>query len=285
MDFFYDGGHRVRPAQDEFQKYQDGMLNFLDTNDSLDFILLQEVDQHSKRSYYSNQAEAIESQLPAYSSVFSKNYDVSFVPMPLSHPMGKVSAGMMTLSGLTPETALRLALPQVYSWPMKHFMLDRAAIATHYPITTQKELVVINIHNSAYVDDSSALAKEIAVVKNYAQSQYQAGNFVVIGGDWNQNPPGFDTLRNSDHHQLDYQLEKNSLGKKWQWAWDKTKPTNRSLNKPLNQKVNKTIIDFYVVSPNLCVDEVRVLPLDFSFSDHEPVYLRVSIPPQRKNQQ
>lgn len=283
MDFFYDGGIRVRPTQAEFQKYQGGILNFLGANDSLDFILLQEVDQHSKRSYFSNQSEAIENQLPAYSSVFSKNYDVAYVPTPPSHPMGKVSAGMMTLSGFDVEKALRLALPQLYSWPMKHFMLDRAAIATHHPLTTQKDLVLINVHNSAYVDDSSALAKEIAVIKNYAQSQYQAGNYVVIGGDWNQNPPGFDTLQRSSYHQLDYQLEKNSLGKNWKWAWDKTKPTNRSLKKPLKQGVNKTIIDFYAISPNLFFEEVKVLPLEFIFSDHEPVYLRVSIPPRQKN--
>ncbi len=283
MDFFYDGGKRVRPTQNEFEKYKNGILNFLDANDSLDFVLLQEVDQHSKRSYYSNQAEAIESRLTAYSSVFSKNYDVAFVPMPPSNPMGKVSAGMMTLSGLATIKALRLALPQVYSWPMKHFMLDRAAIATHHPVNAQKDLIIINIHNSAYVDDTSALAKEIAVIRNYAQSQYQKGNYVVIGGDWNQNPPGFDTLQLSALHRLNYQLEKNSLGKNWQWAWDKTKPTNRSLEKPLSQGVNKTVIDFYAVSPNLLVEEVKVLPLDFSFSDHEPVYLRVSIPPQ-KNQ-
>lgn len=284
MDFFYDGGKRVRPSKTEFQKYMNGILQFLDKNDTLDFILLQEVDRLAKRSYHHNQVAAIENRLDGFYSVFSKNYDVAFVPMPPTNPMGRVEAGMMTLSGMKPGTALRMALPQVYSWPMKYFMLDRAAVVTHYPIAKKKDLVVINIHNSAYVDDPVALEKEIAVIKDYATKQYQSGNYVVIGGDWNQNPPGFDTLQHSTLHPLNYQLGQNTFGKNWKWAWDQWQPTNRSLDKPLAEDVKKTIIDFYALSPNLHIEEIKALPMGFAFSDHEPVYLRVSVIPPQKNQ-
>jgi len=284
MDFFYDGGKSVRPSKEKFQKYMTGILQFLDKNDSLDFVLLQEVDLMAKRSYKYNQVTAIENRLNGFYSVFSKNYDVAFVPMPPTNPMGCVEAGMMTLSQMKPDTALRMALPQVYSWPMKYFMLDRAAVVTHYPIAKKKDLVVINIHNSAYVDDPVALEKEIDVIKNYATKQYQAGNYVVIGGDWNQNPPEFHQLSENPFHSLDYQLKKTSLEKSWKWAWDRWQPTNRSLDKPLAEGVKKTIIDFYALSPNLHIEEIKVLPLGFDFSDHEPVYLRVSVIPPQKNQ-
>jgi endonuclease/exonuclease/phosphatase family metal-dependent hydrolase len=37
------------------------------------------------------------------------------------------------------------------------------------------------------------------------------------------------------------------------------------------------VIDFFLVSPGLEVEEVRVLNKDFAHSDHQPVYLRVKI--------
>ncbi|HNX06506.1 MAG TPA: hypothetical protein PKL96_02875, partial [Bacteroidales bacterium] len=55
MDFFYDGGSMVRPDKNMLQKNLNGVFDFLSTNDSVDFLLIQEIDSSSRRSYYTNQ--------------------------------------------------------------------------------------------------------------------------------------------------------------------------------------------------------------------------------------
>ncbi len=277
MDFFYDGGKQTRAGQKLHRRYRKGIEKFLSANDSIDFILLQEVDRHSKRTYYHNQVTALKKTLPDYYRVFSKNYDVPFVPMPVFNPLGQVEAGMMTFSKKPAREALRLALPQGHPWPQKYFMLDRAVLVTAHPLPGGRKLVVMNIHNSAYVDDKAALREETNVIKRYAREQVQAGNAVVIGGDWNQNPPAFEVKGSDSFFHLNYQLNDTLLGKQWQWAWDQENPTNRSLAETYTSTTPKTVIDFYTVSPKVKIEEVKVLPMHFEFSDHEPVYLRISL--------
>lgn len=284
MDFFYDGGKQTRAGQPLHQRYHQGIEKFLKANDSIDFLLLQEVDRHSKRTYYHNQVAALRKVLPGYHSVFSKNYDVPFVPLPVFNPLGRVKAGMMTFSKHPADNAMRLSLPQAQPWPQKYFMLDRAVLVTTHALPQNRKLVVMNIHNSAYADDKEALKEETAIIRKYAREQQQAGHVVVIGGDWNQNPPDFEAKASEAFFSLDYQLSDTLLGERWEWAWSRTKPTNRSLAEPYNSSTPETVIDFFVASPGLQVKEVKVLEMGFEFSDHEPVYLRVKLTPPKRNQ-
>ena len=38
-----------------------------------------------------------------------------------------------------------------------------------------------------------------------------------------------------------------------------------------------TILDFFLLSPNVSVEEVRQLDVDFANSDHNPVFLKVKL--------
>jgi len=51
MDFFYDGGTKVITPKENCITNLSAVQKFLKNNDSIDFILLQEVDRKSKRSY------------------------------------------------------------------------------------------------------------------------------------------------------------------------------------------------------------------------------------------
>ncbi len=176
MDFFYDGGAMVRPTEKQNEKFFQGVRTFLGTLDSLDFLLLQEVDVNSKRSYYHNQKTELSNYLDAYNAVFVKNYDTWMVPSPLTNPLGKIEAGMMTFSKFKPYDSKRYALPQVYEWPKKLFLLDRAFIYSRFPLKNGKNLVVVNVHNSAYVHDEVERKKELNVIKELVEQEYEAGN-------------------------------------------------------------------------------------------------------------
>ena len=45
MDFFYDGGTKVFTPREKCIENLDAVKRFIDNNDSIDFILIQEIDK------------------------------------------------------------------------------------------------------------------------------------------------------------------------------------------------------------------------------------------------
>lgn len=281
MDFFYEGGKKVRPSSAGFGNSFSGILGSLTKMGYPDFVFMQEVDQKSKRSYYVNEVAQLDSVFNSYASVFALNYKAGFVPIPPTDPMGRVEAGLMTLSRYRPAKAERLAYPSSYSWPKRLFMLDRCAVITRYNIPGNGILVLINTHNSAFSDAADMRKQELALLQKTMQDEYEKGNYVIVGGDWNQNPLPFDTSMVSDGnktHLITPPIPADFLPAGWKWAYDPTKATNRDVNEPyLPGHTGTTIIDFFVVSPNVEVLDVNTLPQDFEFSDHQAVGMRVRL--------
>ena len=102
MDFFYDGGKQVRTSRQHVISNIHNIGSLLRQNDTMDFILLQEIDRKSKRSYYYNEIDSFSAQLPAFNHEFGMNYDVFFVPVPPRSPLGKVKSGIITFSKFVP---------------------------------------------------------------------------------------------------------------------------------------------------------------------------------------
>lgn len=279
MDFFYEGGKMTRPSQEYFQKYMNGILNFLAKNDTIDMILLQEVDTNARRSYYTNEANLINQFLPNYSSVFAKNYDVNFVPFPWNSPMGSVISGMITLSKISSAEAWRYSYCSNYPWPKKIFFHDRCLIYTKFKMPGGKFLIVLNTHNSAYNDAVELREIEGYVLKAIMLDEYEKGNYVVVAGDWNRNPPNFDLKKivtAENKFIAGPALDKNFLPPHWKIIFDPSLPTCRNVNEPYRKGVTKTtIIDYFAVSPNLEVLENKTIPTNFEFSDHLPIFIRI----------
>ena len=59
MDFFYDEGKKVRPTKEMGRKYLNGIKQFINQTDSIDFWLFQEVDFKSRRSHYFDEVDEI----------------------------------------------------------------------------------------------------------------------------------------------------------------------------------------------------------------------------------
>jgi len=121
-----------------------------------------------------------------YTSFFAINYKVPFVPVPLHSPMGKVDAGMLTLGRYQPVSAERYNFSSAYSWPKRLFMLDRSFILTRYTVSNGKQLVLINTHNSAFNDATDMRTKELNMLKEIIEKEYNQGNYMIVRGDWNQ---------------------------------------------------------------------------------------------------
>lgn len=279
MDFFYDGGAQMRPSGEGVTTNLEGIKEILSPYNGYDFILLQEVDLDSKRSYHRDQVRSIGAGFPGYTASFGTNYDVFFVPIPLSEPMGKVESGLLTLSKQGASKVDRHSFPGNYSWPMKLFMLDRCFLVQRHPVSNGKELLVINTHNSAY-DDGTLRSQQMEYLKEFLLTEYRAGNYLIVGGDWNQTPYGFKPELPShrfDTINLTY-IDKDYPSPEWSWAFDPNLPTNRRVAVPYNRSTSlTTVIDYYLLSPNIALEEVKTIDVDFRFSDHQPVQLKARL--------
>jgi endonuclease/exonuclease/phosphatase family metal-dependent hydrolase len=274
MDFFYEGGTMARPTEKQLQKYEAGVIERLHDFEQSDFILLQEVDTLSRRSWYSNQFDLITGSFPDYNACFALNYE-AWVPLPVTNPMGKVRAGLLTLSRAVPESAVRMAFNSGYSWPMSLFMLKRCFLITRFKTKQGNDLVLINTHNSAFSDAAEIRKTELAQLKSVMEQEYAKGNYVMIGGDWNQNPTTFDTTllsRNYLPKIIDPPIPIDFLPEGWKFVYDSEHSTNRDVNIPYTEGITRTtLIDFFVISPNIEPFSVQAIATGFSESDHQPV--------------
>ena len=273
MDFFYDGGKQVRPPVNQVYENFSKIRDFIEANDSLNFILLQEVDKYSKRSYHLNEVQELRESLKSFNHYFGKNYDVSFVPVPINKPMGRVLSGIVSFTGYKPYAAFRYSIPGNYGWPTRLFMLDRCFLVCRFKTVTGKDFILINTHNSAY-DDGSIRKQQMEYLKTYIENEYNAGNYVLVAGDWNQSPPHMNPgILNQPFDTLNMNfIPENYLPDAWTWAFDPSNPTNRRVTEKYERgKTLTTIIDFFLLSPNIEILNVRTIDLGFRNSDHQPV--------------
>ncbi len=282
MDFFYEGGKMVRPTKELYLRYRQEALIRISTFKDADFIMLQEVDSVAKRSWYDNQLIAIDSVLPGFTGSFGLNY-VAWVPIPLTEPMGKVRAGLSIYSKLVPLSAKRISFESSYEWPIRLFQLKRCFVEQRYMTKTGKELVVINTHNSAFDDATELREKELSTLKELIVEEYRKGNYVIIGGDWNQNPPPFDTTKVLSHYNprlIEHGIPDDFIPSDWVYAFDPEHTTNRDVRTPYKEGITKSsLIDFFVLSPNIKLVEVKTIPTGFRETDHQPVTIKVILRP------
>lgn len=278
-DFFMDGGTMSRGlSKERVAQNLNQITNFLVEN-SADIFLVQEVDEPSTRSYQIDQHGKITATLNTYNSSFGRNYKVSWVPVPLLKPMGKVNSGILTMSRFSVNQATRYSLPGEYSWPIRLFQLDRCLVESRLPLTNGQELVIAHIHLSAFDEGGFIRNQQLAFLEEYARSEYALGNYVIIGGDWNHllsQSPEEKRAKASANWPFWLELLPKDFLTEFHWAFDEAVPSVRTMDAPYNPQTSfTTTIDGFLLSPNLQIVGVETHKLNFEFSDHNPVTLQL----------
>jgi endonuclease/exonuclease/phosphatase family metal-dependent hydrolase len=278
MDFFYDGGTKVfTPLEKSIENFN-AVKRFLKTNDSIDFILIQEIDKKSRRSYKINQFDTLGKLLNVYYPFFAKNYDVFFVPVPPASPMGKVVSGIATFSRFQPSSSVRYSFPGEYGFPKQLFLLDRCFLVNRYPLENGRELLIINTHNEAF-DPGEIRKAQMAYLKDFLLAEYEKGNCIIAGGDWNQTPPDFKPefgINKVNTEQM--MMNSDYLPPEWKWVYDNRAPSNRSVIAAYDPSTTTTtVIDLFLISPNIESISTECINLDFENSDHNPVRMKVRL--------
>lgn len=279
-DFFMDGGEQTRPeSRNIVEKNLDGIIARV-SQTGADFTFLQEVDSGSRRSYGVMETEKIQAAL-GQTSAYARNYKCPFVPYPVP-PIGKVSSGVMTLSSAPISVAERVALPSPFTWPVSTANLKRCLLVSYVDLEgTDKQLVLVNLHLEAY-DDGEGKAAQTKLLNEFIQSEYEKGNYVIAGGDFNQTFPGAleqYPIKNADLWTPGM-LDDSMLPEGWHFAYDASSPTCRLLNEPYDPASANTqyyVIDGFILSPNVTLNTVETLDAGFTYSDHNPVLLDVTL--------
>ena len=149
MDFFYDGGKRVRDSRRRTLENLRNIVAELRKADA-DIMLLQEVDCDSHRSYGIREVDSLRAAFPGYVLSFAYNYRAWWVPIPLRSPMGRVGSGLVTLSRVVPLQAQRVQYPSAFPFPVRLFNLKRCLLALQFRTARGDTVLFGHTHHTAY---------------------------------------------------------------------------------------------------------------------------------------
>ena len=117
-------------------------------------------------------------------------------------------------------------------------------------------------------------------LKEFIDSEYAKGNYVIAGGDFNQRFPGSEAFGLVwKDGWLPGQLDADMLDNGWQFVFDDSLPTCRSNVRPYNDADAEAhnwqyhVIDGFIISPNIEKLSINVIDKDFENSDHNPIYM------------
>ena len=283
FSFFMDGGTESWAfSKEDVINNTTGLIENIKSLNP-DFIILQEVDVDSTRSYHVDEAalmiDSLSKQYDDFSYTFACNYDSPFLMYPLTQPHGKSKAGLLTISTATITDSIRRSLP-IDEGITKVLDLDRCYSKNRIPVDNGKELVIYNVHLSAYNKNPETSEYQLKMLNEDMLAEAESGNYVIAGGDMNK-----DLLGDSSKY-----FGVNGVSVNWAVAFptellddeftlvapfDESNPvpTCRNADMPYCEEDFVLTLDGFIVSSNVEVVESNVLDLQFKYSDHNPVYM------------
>ena len=284
--FFMDGGTESRAwSKERLTANMDAIAGYLKQQDA-DFYLLQEVDTDATRSYHVDEREPLYAALFDKSSVFCQNYDSPYLLYPLTKPHGASQSGLLTFAPVNIAAANRVELP-VEGGFMKLLDLDRCYSVSRIPAEGGKELVLYDLHLSAYTSDGTIATEQLKLLLADMQAEYDAGNWCVAGGDFNKDLLG------------DSSVYFGAADQEYSWAQpipagtfegldislvtpldkDDPVPSCRNADGPYHQGQYVLTVDGFLVTANVTAESAVVIDTGFAWSDHNPVAMTFMLRP------
>ena len=253
----------------------------------VDFPILQEVDFDSTRSYHVDQSEMIRSAFDGYSSTLAVNYHSAFLFYPIFQPHGASNSGLLTLGDAQITSSLRRSLP-ISDGLSKLLDLDRCYSINRVPVENGKELVIINVHLSAYGTDGDLQQRQLTMLFGDMQAEYEKGNYVICAGDYNHDFLGNskEILNDSVGAEIEGlawaapfpdELIPAHFSKVTDYASGVTVPSCRNCDVPYGPDCFTVILDGFIVSDNVETTYVDIVNNEFLYSDHNPVEMKFKL--------
>lgn len=245
-----------------------------------DFYLFQEVDTKGDRSHYVNQLDMLKSISDDYGYTYAINFHSAYLAYPFNDPHGANTAGVATFSKYKIEQSTRISYPVDNSFPNKFFDLDRCFSINRVKVNNDKDLVIINSHMSAYDKGGKIRQKQLACLNAILTREYEKGNYVIAGGDFNHDIANSINLFPTQQYVPEwvFQLTQEDLADHFRFASSTDDATCRSTDIPYTKGVNySAVLDGYIISDNVEITNITNLvngnSVDFQYSDHNPATL------------
>ncbi len=198
IDFFFDCyGDRVVMTRTEVLQNLAGLLRKI-RQVNPDILLIQELDRFSKRSAYVDMLKYIADSSGLSYAVYASQWDVAYLP---ERGLGRINSGNAIFSRWPIDTAYRLPLPLVksYPWWYREFYLRRNLLVARIHHPQISNFWVINTHLEAYVPyPDSTRYIQLQILKELLDSLSRSGATWIAGGDLNTIPPGTKKLKDFD---------------------------------------------------------------------------------------
>lgn len=278
FSFFMDGGKYSWAKDEESVIAAVSEMGERVSLADMDFVMLQEVDIDGTRSYHVNQLELLNQFVKGYYYTFAQNYDSPFLFFPPWQPHGANRSGIVTYSKAAIMATMRRSLPISESFS-KFVDLDRCYSVSRIPVSNGKELCLYNVHLSAYGSNDEIREGQLSMLYGDMEADYKAGNYVIVGGDFNHN---LREAAEEDAPEWAHLFPRESLPEGFKMAIDYAKDyediahdTCRSAEEPYVEGSTYTVtLDGFIVSENVKVNYYLNADWGYQFSDHEPVIMQ-----------
>ena len=285
FSFFMDGGKESRAASaDTVLECFDKAARLINSLEP-DIILFQEVDEKADRSYKINEIKLLEESFEGRQYVYAQNFDSAYLMYPVTKPHGKSKSGILTISSLDITDGIRRQL-EISNSVTKLVDLDRCYSVCRIPVSNGHELVLYNVHMSAYGGSNEVRISQLSQVCNDMKAEYDIGNYVICGGDYNCDFTGDSVKKlNGELYTMDVGWAQPILSESIPDCVDRcldysngnTLPTCRNCDKPYEEGDFTIIVDGFMVSNNVEVTYLENIQTGFEFADHMPVVMKFKL--------
>ncbi len=279
--FFMDGGQHARAySKEAVITNVTGALNAVKSL-SPDFALFQEVDVYGDRSYHVNQVEMLKNGFTDYDNIYAQNYDSPYFLYPFHQPIGANRSGITLFSKYDIESSIRRSLP-IENSLNKYLDLDRAYTVSVVNTASEKQLILYNVHLSAYTSDGTIADEQLKMLAKDMKGQLDKGNYVIAAGDFNKDLLGDSSLyftRKEGDYTWAKPIKTELLPQGVTCHSGTNAPSCRNADSPFRGDGTDFVlsVDGVLISDNVELISCQTVDLGFAFSDHNPVKLEFSL--------
>lgn len=272
-DFAADGGkHLLPPSRAVVKKNLAGITNELARARNDDVVLIEEAARSGFLTRGVNVLGGVNKALGGRDNAFSAIIRTRLMPPPL-----RLRHGLFTstkLAGVKREIVSLPLEPQriMGLWRMRYHMQ-----VLRIPIEGGGTWVIAAVHLSAFDKGANVRLEQLRAALSFAEAEYKKGAHVILGGDWNYefHRPDRPTTTEEKYLFWIHAFPFDELKEGWRAVYDPDTPSVRTNERPYHRNENfTTIIDGFIVSPNVAPLSVKTTDLDFQFTDHQPVEAR-----------
>ena len=160
--------------------------------------------------------------------------------------------------------------------------LDRCYSVSRVGVENGRELVIFNVHTSAYGTNGDLQKQQLTKLFDDMKEEYEKGGYVICAGDFNHDFTGNSKEVFNDEVPEEYtwaaafpdELIPAHFIKLTDYADGMKTPSCRNCDKPYNEDCFTLTVDGFIISDNISVEYMNVIDTQFQYSDHNPVELK-----------